>query len=146
MAKKPITVKLEKDMLEDVDNECQGLGCNRTDFVTEAVQEKLDGKSKQQEPKPKEPQKISVDGIVNDDTIVRKPTVTSATLIDADGKETELTKGSDGAFRPKTEEPKEVQIPTLTFIPEPILKKLPDPATMRYIDGQWRPYATRYKV
>ena len=40
-----MTVKLEKEMLEDVDNECEGLGCNRTDFITQAVQEKLEGKT-----------------------------------------------------------------------------------------------------
>lgn len=49
MAKKPITVKLEKELLEDIDNECEGLGCNRTDFVIEAVQEKLEGKIQEQE-------------------------------------------------------------------------------------------------
>ena len=42
LAKKSMTVKLEKEMLEDIDNECEGLGCNRTDFVIQAVQEKLD--------------------------------------------------------------------------------------------------------
>ena len=40
-----MTVKLEKEMLEDVDNECEGLGCNRTDFITQAVQEKLERKT-----------------------------------------------------------------------------------------------------
>ena len=40
-----MTVKLEKDMLESVDNHCEGLGCSRTDFVIEAVQEKLEGKT-----------------------------------------------------------------------------------------------------
>ena len=44
-----MTVKLEKEMLEDVDNECEGLGCNRTDFIIQAVQEKLDGTT--EEPK-----------------------------------------------------------------------------------------------
>ena len=36
-------------MLADIDNECEGLGCNRTDFIKEAVQDKLDGKSQDQE-------------------------------------------------------------------------------------------------
>ncbi len=49
-----MTVKLEKEMLEDIDNECEGLGCNRTEFVIQAVQEKLEGKTEPkdiQEPK-----------------------------------------------------------------------------------------------
>ena len=40
-----MTVKLEKDMLESVDNHCEGLGCSRTDFIIQAVQEKLEGKT-----------------------------------------------------------------------------------------------------
>ena len=40
-----MTVKLEKDMLESVDSHCEGLGCSRTDFIVEAVQEKLEGKT-----------------------------------------------------------------------------------------------------
>jgi len=60
MVKKPITVKLEKEMLEEMDNECEGLGCNRTDFVIEAVQEKLEGKNEEQESKP-EPKPIIED-------------------------------------------------------------------------------------
>lgn len=56
LAKKSMTVKLEKEMLEDVDNECEGLGCNRTDFIIQAVQEKLEGKTEEskviQETKP----------------------------------------------------------------------------------------------
>ncbi len=36
-------------MLADIDNECEGLGCNRTDFIREAVKEKLDGKRQDQE-------------------------------------------------------------------------------------------------
>ena len=67
MAKKPITVKLEKEMLEDMDNECEGLGCNRTDFVIEAVQEKLEGKIEEPEPKveekSKEPHKIIIEDV-----------------------------------------------------------------------------------
>jgi len=73
MAKKPITVKLEKEMLEEMDNECEGLGCNRTDFVIEAVEEKLRGESnknsqdqeviKDTKPEPKEPHRIVIDEI-----------------------------------------------------------------------------------
>ena len=51
MAKKPISVKLPKEMLADLDQECEGLGCNRTDFITDAVQEKLEGKSEAQSTK-----------------------------------------------------------------------------------------------
>lgn len=36
-------------MLADIDNECEGLGCNRTDFIREAVQDKLEGKRQDQE-------------------------------------------------------------------------------------------------
>ena len=36
-------------MLAEIDNECEGIGCNRTDFIRDAVQEKLEGKSQDQE-------------------------------------------------------------------------------------------------
>ena len=36
-------------MLADIDNECEGLGCNRTDFIREAVKDKLEGKRQDQE-------------------------------------------------------------------------------------------------
>jgi len=57
-----MTVKLEKEMLEDVDNQCAGLGCNRTDFIIQAVQEKLEGKT--EEPKDIQETKPSVEGII----------------------------------------------------------------------------------
>ncbi len=43
--KTPITMRLEKNLLEAIDNKCEGLGCNRTDFITEALQKKLDNKT-----------------------------------------------------------------------------------------------------
>ena len=58
-----MTVKLEKEMLESVDNHCEGLGCSRTDFIIEAVQEKLEGKTESkdiQEPKSVESETIKV--------------------------------------------------------------------------------------
>jgi len=81
MAKKPITVKLEKELLEDIDNECEGLGCNRTDFVIEAVQEKLEGKIQEQESKQetkqkleeiKEPHKIIIEDVKEEPKVVIK--------------------------------------------------------------------------
>ena len=109
-----MTVKFEKGLLENVDNECEGLGCNRTDFVIEAVQEKLEGKREEQEPKPKESPKI-LKGVIIDDITEKKSNVIPGILIDDNGKQTELTKGLDGVLRPKIEESKEF-IPTITNI------------------------------
>src|SRR3989304_1348319 len=63
LGKKPVSIKFPNDMLSDIDEECNGLGCNRTDFVIEAVQKKLEEKTEDQEvikdtkpePKPQEP-------------------------------------------------------------------------------------------
>ena len=60
---KPTSVKFPKEMLADIDNECEGLGCNRTDFIKEAVQEKLYGKAQEQE-EPKKPQLIKVEDVI----------------------------------------------------------------------------------
>jgi len=46
---KATSVKFPKEMLAEIDNECEGLGCNRTDFIRDAVQKKLEGKSQDQE-------------------------------------------------------------------------------------------------
>ena len=68
-------------MLEDIDNECEGLGCNRTDFVIEAVQEKLEGKIQEQESKQetkqkleeiKEPHKIIIEDVKEEPKIIIK--------------------------------------------------------------------------
>ena len=59
-----MTVKLEKDMLESVDNHCEGLGCSRTDFIIEAVQEKLEGKTEDQKYDDVEPENKRTEGII----------------------------------------------------------------------------------
>lgn len=62
-------------MLEEIDEQCNGLGCNRTDFVIEAIQEKLQGKiedqtTKQDTEEPKEKPKV----VINlDDTPKAEP-------------------------------------------------------------------------
>ena len=85
MAKKPISVKLPKEMLADIDGECEGLGCNRTDFIIDAVQEKLQGKAENQntkqdneEPKeePKEKQKV----VINLDDTPKAESIPKATI------------------------------------------------------------------
>ena len=48
-------------MLADIDNECEGLGCNRTDFIREAVKDKLEAKRQDQEViEDTKPQEITV--------------------------------------------------------------------------------------
>jgi len=71
LAKKSMTVKLEKEMLEDVDNECEGLGCNRTDFIIQAVQEKLEGKTEES----KDTQETKPEIKIDDVSELKNPTV-----------------------------------------------------------------------
>ena len=52
---KPTSVRFSEDLLEGIDLECQDRGCSRNDFVIESLEEKLEGKSEEQEPKPMEP-------------------------------------------------------------------------------------------
>ena len=59
-----MTVKLEKEMLESVDSHCEGLGCSRTDFITEAVQEKLEGKTEDPKYEGLEPENKRTEGII----------------------------------------------------------------------------------
>jgi len=72
MATKTTTVRLPKDMLEQIDERCQEGGCNRNDWIKNALDNQLEleldeGESQDQEPptgtlreKKSEPQKITV--------------------------------------------------------------------------------------
>ena len=119
LGKKPVSIKFPNDLLLDIDEECNGLGCNRTDFVIEAVQEKLEGKTEDQEvikdtnpePKPKEP----------------KPTLgTIKTMNNSKGEPTKykLISLNDSGVQlwDEIEEPKEVQKPTITLIEKPTIE------------------------
>ncbi len=147
---KPTSVRISEDLLEGIDLECQDRSCSRNDFVIEALEEKLEGKSEEQEPK-EEPKptlkRINIDGPVNDDVILRKSDDKPAigTIKTTNSSKYELKSIQDNGVQLWTEI-EESKIPTITFKPEPTLKKLPEPSTLRYIDGQWRPYATRYEV
>ena len=44
---KPTSIKLTKEKLDEIDTECEGLGCNRTDFIKEAIDTKLEGEKPQ---------------------------------------------------------------------------------------------------
>ena len=123
-----MTVKLEKELLEDIDNECEGLGCNRTDFVIEAVQEKLEGKNEEpkEEPKPKEVQNARIEP------------KTHTIEVDFDPKDYEIEKA----------EPKA----TVELIPKEIIKEVPQdnsnkpPAHFAQFNGKLLPFAKRYNI
>jgi len=72
MTTKTTTVRLPKDMLEQIDEKCQEDGCNRNDWIKNALDNQLEleldkGESQDQEPqtgtlreKKSEPQKITI--------------------------------------------------------------------------------------
>ena len=101
-----MTVKLEKDMLESVDNHCEGLGCSRTDFVIEAVQEKLEGKTEESEINVKDIEPITEDklrifdcnsGIMYENGIVvgncSEIDLRQGKVFDKNGKQIGITRG-----------------------------------------------------
>ena len=45
MPTKTTSIRLEKSKLKEIDEKCEGLGCNRNDFIKNAVNEKLVGSS-----------------------------------------------------------------------------------------------------
>lgn len=96
MVTKNTTVRFDKEMIEEIDQNCQDVGCTRNDWMKDAVSEKL------QREKTQDQEVIEDIKSETKPTIEEKPKSTSLTLIDDDGKETELTKDSDGVFRPKT--------------------------------------------
>ncbi len=42
---KPTSIRLSKTTLEKIDNACDGLGCSRTDWIKDTIDDKLDHKS-----------------------------------------------------------------------------------------------------
>ena len=136
LAKKPMTVKLEKEMLEDIDNECEGLGCNRTDFVIEAVQEKLEGKNEE----PKEEPKLTIKDIPEP-----KPTIgTIKTTSDGSKYKLKSIQDNDTQLWEEIEEPKEVQ--NARIIDEPLDNSNKPPIEMVLFNGKYIPFAKRYNI
>jgi len=124
---KNTTIRLDEEMIEEVDDLCKEKNCTRNDYIKNAIENKLEldstmeneenspgpggNTTPKEEPKPKEPQKIFID----------------------------LT---------QDEKPKEIQNARIVLEPELTAEVKPpnNPALMRYINGQWQPYATRYEV
>ena len=104
MKSKTASVRLPKDMYEEIDELCDGIGCSRNDWIKDTLQEKLREESNEAE---------------YADT---KPTAT-------------LTRIEEPTIR-------------LNEKTKPIFEEKPPniPAIMRYINGQWRPHATRYSI
>jgi len=97
---KPTSVRFSEDLLEDIDQECEGLGCSRNDFVIEAIEEKLAGKIKEREPKTVKGEIISND----------KPTVGTIKTASDGGKYKLMSVNDNGAqVWLQIEEPKEVE-------------------------------------
>ena len=42
---KPTSIRLSETTLEKIDNVCDGLGCSRTDWIKDTIDDKLDQKS-----------------------------------------------------------------------------------------------------
>ena len=72
MATKNTTIRLDKEMIEEIDQSCRDGECTRNDWMKDAASEKLQREKAQDqevmedtkpEPKPKEPQKIIITDI-----------------------------------------------------------------------------------
>ncbi len=72
MKSKTASVRLPKDMYDEIDGLCDGMGCTRNDWIKDTLKDKLreesnsEGKTEEQEPK-KEPQKITLTHIGNNE-------------------------------------------------------------------------------
>ena len=126
-------------MLADIDNECEGLGCNRTDFIREAVKDKLEAKRQDQE--------------VIKNTIPQEIPKPKIELIDEEPKAILGLIPEPKPTLEKIEEPK----PTLEEIleikePKIIIKDVPQdnsnkpPIEMVLYNGKYIPFAKRYNI
>ena len=62
MKTKTASVRLPKEMFEEIDNICDGVGCSRNDWIKDTLQDKLreENSQDQEVTKDTEPQKITV--------------------------------------------------------------------------------------
>ncbi len=62
MKTKTASVRLPKEMYEEIDNICDGIGCSRNDWIKDTLQDKLREENSQDQEviKDTEPQKITV--------------------------------------------------------------------------------------
>ena len=68
MTTKPTTVRLDKEELDEIDNRCKTLQCNRNDFIKNAVKDALHNEIEQNN----ENQQNSEDKINNQTKIIGK--------------------------------------------------------------------------
>ncbi len=150
MKSKTASIRLSKEMFEEIDELCDNVGCSRNDWIKDKLKDglreennEIEDPEPKEETKPKELPKI-LKGVIIDDITEKKLNVIPGILIDDNGKQTELTKGSDGVLRPKTEESKE-------FIPNRITAEVTEvrmneeipnwPATFRSYNGELKLYS-----
>ena len=128
---KPTSVKFPKEMLADIDNECEGLGCNRTDFIREAVKEKLDGKVQDQEENSSRPDRNTTPKEEPKPTLEEIPELKKPQIVEVD-------------FNPSDYEIVSEPKPTVKEIPQdnsnkPVVNFVP-------FNGQILPFAKRYNI
>ncbi len=64
MKTKTASVRLPKEMYEEIDNICDGIGCSRNDWIKDTLQDKLREENSQDQEEPKKPQLIKVEDVI----------------------------------------------------------------------------------
>ena len=64
MKTKTASVRLPKEMFEEIDNICDGVGCSRNDWIKDTLQDKLREENSQDQEEPKKPQLIKVEDVI----------------------------------------------------------------------------------
>jgi len=64
MKTKTASVRLPKEMFEEIDNICDGVGCSRNDWIKDTLQDKLREENSQDQEESKKPQLIKVEDVI----------------------------------------------------------------------------------
>ena len=64
MKTKTASVRLPKEMFEEIDNICDDVGCSRNDWIKDTLQDKLREENSQDQEESKKPQLIKVEDVI----------------------------------------------------------------------------------
>jgi len=138
MKTKTASVRLPKEMYEEIDNICDDVGCSRNDWIKDTIKDKLREQFNEN----------SQDQEENNPRPDRNPTPTTKLLDNSD----KPTKVSHDWGKTWHDEPKEEPKPTIEIMPEPkvIIQKVPQDnsnkpeVTFTQFNGKLLPFAKRY--
>jgi len=138
MKTKTASVRLPKEMYEEIDNICDDVGCSRNDWIKDTIKDRLREESNEN----------GLDQEENTPGPDRNPTPTTKLLDNSD----KPTKVSHDWGKTWHDEPKEEPKPKVEEIPTPSVKEIPQDNSNKPVvqftqfNGKLLPFTKRYNL